>query len=295
MAPGDAMALRHRVMIIDAHAHAWRTWPYDPTVPDPATRGNADQLLYQMDVHGVDEAVLVSARIRDNADNNDYVAAQVARHPDRFHQFADLDSFWTDTYHVPGAARRLRETCDRLAIAGFTHYLRDEPDGWLVSDDGLELFEAASDLRLIVSLSAAPAWQPQIRTIAFAFPRLPILLHHLGDVVARDGLSSHGLNEVLESARCPNIFIKVSGFYYGSRTEWDFPFSDSIALVRLLHERFGARRMCWGSDFPVVTRAMTYRQALEVTRSHCPFLGEQDQVWVMGQTMRQLLSRRIVG
>lgn len=277
-------------MIIDAHAHAWRIWPYDPPVPDPTTRGTVDQLLHQMDLLGVEQAVLITARIRDNADNNDYVAAQVAGHRDRLHQFADLDSFWTDTYHTAGASRRLRELRDRLEIPGFTHYLRDEPDGWLASDDGLGLFEAAAELGLIVSLSAAPAWQSDIRKLALAFPRLPIFLHHLGGVVAREGLSSPGLAEVLESARCPNILVKVSGFYYGSRTDWDFPFSDSIAVLRLLHERFGARRLCWGSDFPVVTRAMTYRQSIEVVRSHCPFIDEADRAWVMGETMGELLE-----
>jgi len=277
-------------MIVDAHAHAWRIWPYDPPVPDRTTRGTVDQLLHQMDLAGVDQAVLIAAGIRHNADNNDYVAAEVARHPDRLHQFADLDSLWTDTYHAAGAAGRLRELHDRLGIPGFTHYLGEERDGWLVSDEGMGLFETAAELGLTVSLAAAPAWQPDIREVARAFPGLPILLHHLGGVVAREGLSSPGLAEVLESARCPNILVKVSGFYYGSRTEWDFPFTDSIAVLRLLHERFGTRRLCWGSDFPVVTRAMTYRQSIEVVRSHCSFIDEADRAWVMGETMRGLLA-----
>jgi len=277
-------------MIIDAHAHAWRIWPYDPPVPDPTSRGTADQLLYQMDLNGVDEAVLITARIRGNADNNEYVAAQVARHRDRLHQFADLDSFWSDTYHAPGAADRLREMRDRMRVPGFTHYLRDEPDGWLASDDGLRLFEQAAELGLIVSLAAAPAWQPEIRKVALAFPTLPILLHHLGGVVATEGPSAAGLAEVLESARCPNILVKVSGLYYGSRTDWDFPFSDSLEVVRLLYERFGARRLCWGSDYPVVTRAMTYRQSIEIVRSRCPFIDEADRALLLGGTMRLLLD-----
>ena len=277
-------------MIIDAHAHAWSAWPFDPPVPDPASRGTADQLLHEMDLHGVDEALVVSARVRGNPANNEYVAAEVVRHRDRLHQLVDVDSTWTDTYHAPGAEGRLRELADRLRPAGFTHYLRDEPDAWLTSDDGMRMFEVAAERGLLASLATTPAWQPEIRKVARAFPTLPILLHHLGGIVAAEGPRSPGLTAVLESASCPNILVKVSGFYYGSRTEWDFPFADAIEVVRALYEQYGARRLAWGSDYPVVTRAMTYRQAMEVVRSHCPFIDEADQGWLMGGTVSHLLE-----
>ena len=61
-------------MIIDSHCHAWAYWPYDPPVPDPDRRGQADQLLFEMDVNGVDQALVVCAQIRHNPHNNAYVA-----------------------------------------------------------------------------------------------------------------------------------------------------------------------------------------------------------------------------
>src|SRR5688572_10016939 len=96
-------------MIIDSHCHAWRCWPYQPPVPDPETRGRIEQLIFEMDQNGVDRAVLVCARIDHNPDNNDYVAEHVRAHPDRLHQFADVDCSWWPTYHTPGAAARLAE------------------------------------------------------------------------------------------------------------------------------------------------------------------------------------------
>ena len=53
-------------MIIDCHTHAWDKWPYEPAVPDYASRGRVEQLLFEMDRRGVDKAVLVSARIEHN-------------------------------------------------------------------------------------------------------------------------------------------------------------------------------------------------------------------------------------
>ena len=65
--------------MIDSHVHAWRQWPYDQAVPDPATRGCIDHLLYEMDRHEVERALVVCARIGGNDDNNEYVARAAAR------------------------------------------------------------------------------------------------------------------------------------------------------------------------------------------------------------------------
>ena len=78
-------------MIIDSHSHAWHHWPYKPEVPDSTSHGIAEQLLWEMDRNKVDRAVLVCAQIDHNLDDNDYVAACVARYPDRLVQFADVD------------------------------------------------------------------------------------------------------------------------------------------------------------------------------------------------------------
>ena len=120
-------------MIIDSHTHAWEYWPYQPAVPDPESRGRVEQLLWEMDRCGVDKAVLVCARIDYNPGNNDYVAECVRRYPDRLIQFADIDCSWSETYHTPGAAARLRAAAAEYGLKGFTHYLKSDT-GWFESD-----------------------------------------------------------------------------------------------------------------------------------------------------------------
>src|SRR5882757_6927721 len=94
-------------MIVDSHCHAWRYWPYEPPVPDPTSRALVEQLLFEMDQNGVDKAAVVCARIDHNPDDNDYIAECVQQFPDRLYQIADVDCSWTETYHTPGADRRL--------------------------------------------------------------------------------------------------------------------------------------------------------------------------------------------
>jgi predicted TIM-barrel fold metal-dependent hydrolase len=276
-------------MIIDSHCHAWRYWPYEPPVPDPEVRGRVEQLIWEMDRWGVDQALLVCARIDHNPDNNDYGAYAAVRYPDRLVQISDVDCSWWPTYHTPGAAGRLREEAARHPIAGFTHYV-GEPDGWFGSPDGIEFFEAAAELNLIASIAASPQWQPAIRDIARRFPTLPILCHHLGGLGSRANAA-----ELLESAAVPNILIKVSGFHYSSEKNWDFPYAEARENFRAVAAAFGPQRLCWGSDFPASRDMLTYRQSLEAVRSYGDFLGDGIEQ-ILGGTMAEILrTRRPIG
>jgi len=278
-------------MIIDSHCHAWPYWPYTPPVPDPEQRGRVEQLLHEMDVNDVDQALVVSAQIEHNPENNAYVADQVARFPERLHQVVDLDSVWSSTYHAPGAASRLTAMAERWPVKGFTHYLsRDDDGSWLTSSDGRALFRTAAELGLMASLSCYPHQQAAIRRVAVQFPSVPILCHHLGHPRAEEAPPHTDLAEILASARCPNIYIKLSGFTYASQTKWDYPHWDVHWLVRAEYEHFGPHRMCWGSDYPVVRFYSTYRQAIEAFRTHCTFVPDADKEWILGRTLHRLLA-----
>lgn len=279
-------------MIIDSHCHAWTRWPYQPPVPDDTSRGRVEQLLHEMNLHGVDRAVVICAQIDHNLDNNAYIAEQAARYPDRLHQFPDVDCAWSPTYHTPGAVERLRAIADRWPIRGLTHYLRDTDDGaWLVSPDGLAFFGFATERGLIASIACQPHHQANLRKLAEHFPTMPILCHHLGGVRANEDPPHPNLREVLASATLPNILLKLSGFAYCSQTAWEYPYADTGWIIRTLYEHFGPHRLCWGSDYPVVRFSMTYQQSLEAFRTHCTFVPDADKRRILGETLAGILAR----
>jgi L-fuconolactonase len=280
-------------MIIDSHCHAWMKWPYQPAVPDPDWRGRVEQLLHEMDTNGVERAVIVCAQIEHNPQNNEYIASQVEKYPGRLAMLADLDSEWSPTYHTPGVTDRLQKLLDSMPISGFTHYLRHDDDGaWLFSDEGRKLFKLAEKEALIASLSCHPHQQAAVRQIAQYTPGVPILCHHMGFVMSTPGTPEDNLNEVLLSARIPNIYLKVSGFAYASAQKWDFPYKDTHWILERAYEHFGAERLCWGSDYPVVRFFMTYRQAIEVFRTYCTFLTHEEKEKVLGVNLERLLHKR---
>jgi L-fuconolactonase len=276
-------------MIIDSHTHAWARWPYQPPVPDALTRGSAEHLVYEMDLNGIDRAVIVSARIDDNPDNNEYGAAAVRRYPSRLHQFADVDCSWMPEHHTPGAVWRLDETSDRLPIDGFTHYVNAENDGWFMADEGAAFFHRAAERGLIASLAISPAWAADLGKVADANPSLTILLHHMAGIRAADGRAA--LEVVAALASRPNVYIKLSGFHYAAQDGcgWDYPHPEAMWIAEGLYRAFGPKRLCWGSDFPALSRYMTHRQSLEIVRTHCRFLQPGDLEWILGRTLDGLL------
>ena len=274
-------------MIIDSHSHAWEY--YEKPMFDYESRGRVEQLLFHMDRNGVDMAVMVCARVYENHGNNDYGYASVQKYPDRLIQFADVDCGWSDTYHVPGAAGRLAEAAEKYRLKGYTHYLGSDYD-WFESDEGLRFFEKTGELGLIASLALSPGWMPALRKLATRFPSVIFLCHHMAGATPTEEPPQPNLQEILKSAECPNIYIKLSGFHYHSYVEWDFPYSDTYAVVRKLYEHYGPERLCWGSDYPEVRNKMTYTQALEVVRTHLTFIPEAHKKLILGGNMQRLLG-----
>jgi predicted TIM-barrel fold metal-dependent hydrolase len=135
---------------------------------------------------------------------------------------------------------------------------------------------------------------PTVTALAERFPQVPFLLHHLGWVPASPSLDREALSRVIDGARLPNLFIKVSGFGYAVADGWNFPCKPALSIARALCDAYGPRRLIWGSDYPVSQRYMTYRQSLEIVRSHCSFISDGEMSDVLGGNIRRLLEGRVV-
>jgi predicted TIM-barrel fold metal-dependent hydrolase len=206
---------------------------------------------------------------------------------------ADVDCFWSATYQAPGAAERLAAAVARYRLIGFTHYVRaDDDGGWYLSDEGLAFWEMAVRLRQIASLAVPARLQPVVRQVAARFPQLTLLCHHMAGVRLDAAGQASGLAEVLASAALPNIHIKLSGYHYVNPVAWDYPYPACRPIVAALYEAYGAERLHWGSDYPVVRPAMSYQQALEAVGSQADFIATAERQRILGDSLAALLVRR---
>ncbi|MBT3555688.1 MAG: hypothetical protein HN495_08955, partial [Chloroflexi bacterium] len=115
------------------------------------------------------------------------------------------------------------------------------------------------------------------------------LFHHMSGLKAHGDDARANVDNVIETSKLPNAFLKLSGFHYLTDTPWNFPYKDTLWVYEKCYEAFGTN-MVWGSDFPVVKKSMTHLQALEAFRTHCDFVNEPDNRAILGGTLERLLS-----
>ncbi|HET9073362.1 MAG TPA: amidohydrolase family protein [Solirubrobacteraceae bacterium] len=90
-----------------------------------------------------------------------------------------------------------------------------------------------------------------------------------------------------EFAAFPEVRVKISGLPEVSTQ--GFPFADVHEHLARAVEQFGADRLIWGSNHPVVLPWCTYAESLRYLDA-CEFLSASDRRWLVSRTVGRLLD-----
>ncbi len=93
----------------------------------------------------------------------------------------------------------------------------------------------------------------------------------------------------------PNVWVKVSHFPEAALGVEAYPYPSAAAHLRSLVETVGPKRLIWGSNFPPVQRACSYRQTLAFFTEACHFLDAEDLEWILGRTFLEQFGRSSTG
>jgi len=244
--------------IVDSHVHVGLT-KYVPV----------EVLLAQMQVAGVDRALLVQyGGCYDNA----YLGMCIERYPGRFAALGAVDPA------DPDAPEQIRRDVAAYHLRGLRISAAvQRTDIWNVIDE----------LGLVVSLTgrAEQLTEPQVQARIRRYVHTAFRIEHLGLPRTEGSPDEPPFSRLLEYADLPNVFITLSGFYaFGER----YPYPEAVPFVQRAVERFGARRMLWGSDFPPVTSSQTYGMTLDMLHEWDVF-SQKDLAWILGRTAVALL------
>ena len=171
-------------MIIDTHSHIIAPdrakYPLQPYGLDQGTGddrrpaswfedvpASAEQLLHEMDVAGVDGALLVQAMGAYSYDNA-YVADSAAAYPDRFSSVVIVDM------EAPDPADTLRSWAEERGARGVRlfHHHQDLSASWLDEPRSFPVWEAAAELGMPVVIAMLPTLLPQLRNVLERFPEI---------------------------------------------------------------------------------------------------------------------------
>ncbi len=244
-------------MIVDTHQHFWDLdrEPMPWLRPEHAAIAHSfgpDDLRPLLDACGVDATILVQAACTDT--DTDAMLAQATAHP-----WIVAVTAWVDLV----SARRTRDRLDALSaepkLRAVRHLIHDESDPhWILQDSVLESLVIVEERGLLLELPCVfPRHLGDVPELALSFPRLTLVIDHLGKPPL--GTGSMGKWEALirRAAGFENVVAKVSGLNTMLASP-DWSAADLRRAVDVAYECFGADRLVCGSDWPVSELNGTY-------------------------------------
>lgn len=265
---------------VDSHVHVWSDnqarFPLQPlpgfglTVP-----GSVELLLDSMDKAGVDKVVLVQAALYGY--DHSYALDCRRRFPDRTAAVCLVDP--TD----PQAATNLRRLVEREGCRGVRLRPLVTPENWdwFGSPVTFPIWEAAAELNVPINVIILPVQMPALAAMVNRFPKVKVVVDHLGRQYVAESPTYPSAEGLLGLANSPNVYVKISALSANSAEP--YPYRDAIGLARRVYERFGVRRLMWGTDFPYVQEHEGYGRALTLV-DHYDFLSAADRGWLLGNT-----------
>lgn len=278
-------------MIVDTHVHVWEIdpprYPVGPTAPGwnslPDEPGTADELLAEMDVHGVDWTVLVQTSW--STWDNGYIADSVARFPNRFIGHGLIDP------QDPNNAEVARYWMAERGLVGFRlhpMYYPDEPI--LIADANRALWDELAAAEAVVQFHMRPGDAAQVDEIARRYPRMKLLIDHMGYPDLQVGPDAY--QPIVALAQHDHVFVKISDV--AGRSQEAFPYADVHPYIRMLYDAFGSARALWGTGYPGHHRVKhnwpTLADELRLIREGVPFFAARDVDHILGETAAAVWS-----
>lgn len=268
--------------MMDAHQHYWRIgmndcrWP-----PATLTRIHRDfepaELAPLLQRCGISSTMLVQSQdsdrdtdwLLDLASRTDHVAGVVG---------------WVDLQSIDAPAR-IDQLATHPKLRGLRPMLPSLPDQWLL-DTALEpALEVMLDHSLTLDALILPHHLPVIRRFAARHAELSIVIDHGAKPFIAEQRVEPWRSEIAEVAELPNVYCKLSGLISEAAAQWQA--EDLQPYVQHLYDCFGAARLMWGSDWPVLNLSGNYLDWWQVAHELLPNIAAYERDAIFGGTARR--------
>ncbi|MBR7060867.1 MAG: amidohydrolase [Eubacterium sp.] len=254
-------------MIIDAHAHLWKTQTgrrdnspvrtlenglsdfggeIKQMMPPYMITGenSPEMLIANMNYAGVSGAVIVGEVMDGN--QNDYFKSAKAKYPDRLKICAFYDD--GEPYTLEGFDGIKICAC-KFKQPGIGRHI--------------EVFEKADKENkfVCIELEDGDSQVGEMKEIIQQFPDLKIAIGHFG-MVTRENWQKQ-----IELARYKNVFVESGGITWLFNEEF-YPYPSAIKAINEAAEICSFDKLMWGSDYPRTMVEITYKMSYDfITKS----------------------------
>ncbi|WP_240722431.1 amidohydrolase [Poseidonocella sp. HB161398] len=270
-------------MLIDAHQHFWQIsrgdygWMDDSVAPIRRDFLPGD-LAPLAAAEGVAGSVLVQAA--PSLDETRFLLGLAERTPMVLGVVG-----WID---LEGDAADQLGAIAHPLLKGIRPMLQDIPEtGWILREKVLDGLEAVRRAGLSLDALVTPRHLEAIDRLAAALPGLPVVIDHCAKPLFSDGDPGAAWRAGMDRlAAHPQIACKLSGLAGEYGPGWG-----GAALAPVFGHvlaAFGAERLLWGSDWPVLELSGRYGDWLGTTRALAADLPASAQAEIFGGTARRV-------
>jgi predicted TIM-barrel fold metal-dependent hydrolase len=236
-------------------------------------------LVTVMDEAGIDQAAVVQSSTCYGYDNS-YLVDAIAKYPGRFTAVGSVDML------QPDAPERIRGWVSR-GVNGLRLFTGGSTAAFDPSslDDARSFpaWECCGELGLSVCIQTDPTGLAQVAGLAQRFPKVRIVLDHLGRPDVTDGPPYRRAASLFGLAPFENIYLKLTPRIFGDARRGQA--TPETFFPRVV-EVFGSQRLAWGSNFPASEGKLA--DNLAVAQKCLACLRADDQAWVFAKTAQRL-------
>jgi L-fuconolactonase len=242
-------------MRVDAHQHFWRPSRGDygwltpqahPAICRKFLPADLEPLLRDA---GIERTVLVQAA--PTVAETDYLLGLAAEAP-----FIAGVVGWAD-FEAPDAAARIEAMAKDPALLGLRPMLQDlDDDAWILRPTVAPALDAMQAAGLRFDALVTPRHLPHLAQLLSARPDLKVVIDHGAKPDIAGGALDDWAAQMRAIAADTSAYCKLSGLVTESGGRWSE--EDLEPYVDVLMQAFGAARLMWGSDWPVVNEAGGY-------------------------------------
>jgi L-fuconolactonase len=241
-----------------------------------------DGLIAVMNDAGVRKAAVVQASTCYGHDNR-YLVDSVARYPDRLTAVGSVDM------SEPDAPERIHHWMGRgvTGLRLFTGGSTAAFDPSLLNDRrSFPAWELCGEAGLSLCLQTDPSGLAQVAALAERFPKVRMILDHLGRPDVTDGPPYKNASSLFGLASFENIYLKLTPRIFGDAKRGQA--SPETFFPRLV-DVFGSHRMAWGSNFPASETGLAAN--LENAKAGLRSLSDEDREWIFSKTAQSLYPK----
>ncbi len=265
--------------IVETHIHFWQvSRPGGVPWPTPAEGPIFRDILpkdytAKARANGVVTAGIVEAS--GIVEDNQWILDLVRREP--------FYSFFVGNLEIgaPTFARDLSRLARDPRFVGIRGYLTGPAEGITLSAAQLANLRDLASRGMTLDIISRGTKNPkdQVQALCTAVPDLRIIIDHLGGAKGPPPVDPTWELEIRRLADvCPNLYMKFSSFYdMYAPGDVVFPSPTDLASYRahfdVMLTAFGADRLIWGSNWPVIELHGTYEAQIAIAEDYLAPLG----------------------